>query len=102
MRNEELEKRRARYVRTILAWHESGPADLAGLLGVTVDTVYKKLDARRAFTTGDLLTIGGRFGIEPGLLLWPPEVVEALGAPVTGISGSVCPRPAAGQFGWAA
>jgi hypothetical protein len=40
---------RARYVRTLMAWHQLSPADLAELLDVEVATIYKKLDGRLGF-----------------------------------------------------
>lgn len=80
MRDEELHRRRARYVKTLLTWHEVPRETLADWLGVALETVYKKLDVRRAFTTEDLIEIAERFQLDPRLLLWPPEGVDELGA----------------------
>lgn len=75
----ELDDRRARYVRTLLVWHGQSPDDLKELLGQARDTVYKKLEGRRAFTTGDLVAIAETLGVDPGLLLRPPLEVAELG-----------------------
>ena len=71
--------RRARYVRTLLVWHGKTPGELAELLGLHVDTVYKKLDGRRAIMPGEMLLIAEEFHVDPGLLLRPPLEVAELG-----------------------
>lgn len=80
MRDEELHRRRARYVKTLLTWHEVPRETLAEWLDVAIETIYKKLDARRGFTTEDLVEIARRFQLDPRLLLWPPDGVDELGA----------------------
>jgi transcriptional regulator with XRE-family HTH domain len=79
METQPVELRRARYVRTLLVWHGKTPADLAERLRLTVDTIYKKLDGRRAFTTSDLLSIADWLHVDAGLLLLPPDTVPELG-----------------------
>ena len=86
-----MELRRARYVRTLLVWHGKTLADLASRLNLTVDTIYKKLDGRRAFTTNDLLSIADWLHVEAGLLLRPPDMVAELGV-LTSAGESACTR----------
>lgn len=84
---ETLDQRRARFVRTLLAWHDVSRAELAELLGVSVHTVYKKLDGQRAFTTDDFLAICDIFHVSPDSLLRPPAELAELGDVSRGPSG---------------
>lgn len=95
MPEETLDQRRARFVRTVLAWHGKRPGDLAKLLDREASTAYKKLYGQRAFTSDDLLKIADQFRVEPGLLLRPPaELAELGGDPQRMVKMNWGPMPA--------
>ena len=73
---------RARYVRTVLAWHDVTQGDLAAVLRITPQAVNRKLKGIRSFSDDQLLAIAEAFELDPGLLLRPParSLGELLGA----------------------
>lgn len=73
---------RARYVRTVLAWHNANQTDLASVLGITQPAAGRKLLGKRRFTDDELLAIADAYGLNPANLLRPPELEPLLGAAV--------------------
>lgn len=84
----ETQLRRARYVRTVLSWHDWTQADLGRLLGVSGPAANRKLKGIRTFKDDELLLIADTFGLEPGLLLRPPALDDFLG---TGSTAELIP-----------
>lgn len=71
---------RARFIRTVLAWHDVNQADLARLLGCTQVSASRKLRGVRRFTDDELLKIAETFDLDPGYMLRPPVLEPLLGA----------------------
>lgn len=71
---------RARYVRTVLAWHDRTQDDLATILGITRQAANRKLKGARAFKDDELLAIADAFAVDPGMLLRPPALDQVLGS----------------------
>lgn len=87
MRPSETDLARARYVRTVLAWHDHTQTDLGKVLGITQANASQKLRGIRAFKSDELLAIADAYGLDPGALLRPPELAEVLGAVLTSDDG---------------
>lgn len=75
----ETQLARARFVRTVLAWHDLTQADLAQLLRITPQATNRKLKGIRQFRDDELLAIAEAFNIDPGKLLRPPPLDKDLG-----------------------
>ena len=71
---------RARYVRTILAWHDITQADLGRLLGCTQAAAGRKIRGLRRFTVDELVLIAETFGVDPANLMRPPGLESVLGS----------------------
>lgn len=73
---------RARYVRTLLAYHGHNQTDLGQIIGVTQANASQKLRGQRRFHADELLAIADHYGLDPGTLMRPPlpELVSVLGA----------------------
>lgn len=71
---------RARFIRTVLAWHDVNQADLGRLLGCTQVSASRKLRGLRRFTDDELLKIAETFDLDPGHMLRPPVLEPLLGA----------------------
>ena len=82
MRPSESDLARARYVRTVLAWHGSTVTDLARLLGVSQPNASQKLRGVRGFKVNELVAIADAYGLDPAALPRPPELEPVLGVPV--------------------
>lgn len=70
---------RARYVRTILAWHGTTQADLGRLLGCTQEAAGRKLRGVRRFSVDELVLIAETFAVDPANLMRPPPLEGVLG-----------------------
>lgn len=75
----ESQMHRARYVRTVLAWHDLTQADLGRLLGISAQAANRKLKGIRRFSDDELLAIADAFELDPGHMLRPPSLGEILG-----------------------
>ncbi len=71
---------RARYIRTVLAWHGQTQSDLGRLLGCSQVNAGRKLRGLRRFTDDELLLIAETFDLDPGHMLRPPPLEPLLGA----------------------
>lgn len=79
MQPSEADIERAKYVRTVLAYHGHTQTDLGRLLGVSQVSASHKLRGTRAFKTSELLIIADAYDLDPGHLLRPPELTAVLG-----------------------
>lgn len=72
---------RARYIRTLLAYHGHNQTDLGQIIGVTQANASQKLRGERRFHANELLAIADHYGLDPGAVLRPPltELVSVLG-----------------------
>lgn len=91
---------RARYVRTILAWHDLTQADLGKILGITPQAANRKLKGLRTFKDDELLTISEVFDVDPANLLRPPDMADALGRPGFTNMSVVLSAQVRACFGW--
>lgn len=76
----EAQAARARYIRTVLAWHDVTQADLARVLGITQPAANRKIKGRRRFEDDELLVIAETYGLDPANMLRPPPLEPLLGA----------------------
>lgn len=70
---------RARYIRTITAWHGHTQSDLGRLLGCSQVAAGRKLRGQRRFTDDELLLIADTYGVDPANMLRPPKLDDLLG-----------------------
>lgn len=75
---------RARYVRTILAWHGATQTDLGRLLGCSQVAAGRKLRGQRRFSIDELLRIAEAFAVDPANLMRPPALEPMLGSKPAG------------------
>lgn len=75
----ESQRARARYIRTVLAWHDVTQADLARVLQISQPAANRKLKGKRRFEDDELLAIAEAFGLDPANMLRPPELGDYLG-----------------------
>lgn len=84
----EAQEDRARYVRTLLAFHGHNQTHLGRILGISQQAAGLKLRGQSRFSVEQLERIADAYGLDPGHLLKPP--------PLEGVLGSV--RSAAGTL----
>lgn len=76
----ETQMRRARFIRTVLAYHDLTQSDLGRLLGCSQVNAGRKLRGMRRFSDDELLVIAEAFGIDPAAMLRPPDLEHVFGA----------------------
>lgn len=78
---------RARYIRTLLAWHDLTQTDLARILGISQPAANRKLKGKRRFEDDELLAIAEAFDLDPANMLRPPQLSFVMGAVLTSDDG---------------
>lgn len=83
----EAQAARARYIRTLLAWHDLTQTDLARILGISQPAANRKLKGKRRFEDDELLAIAEAFDVDPANMLRPPQLAHVMGAVPTSATG---------------
>lgn len=75
----EAQIHRARYIRTLLAWHDITQSDLARVLGISQPAANRKLKGQRRWEIDELVAIAEAFDLDPTNMLRPPSLETVFG-----------------------